>query len=502
MSQVQVQEQAIKHPSWLPIIMRGSFSEIYVLDSVTLRFVQVNDAAQLNLQYKDSDLIGMSPLDISEDLTAPALENILQPLRDNPDSETTIEAIHLRRDGTSYPIEFRLFLNSAESPPVFIAIGNDISSRRAQAEALGVSESRFSAMVSNMPGLVYQFLLRRDGSIGFTYLSDGCQSLLGLAPDQLSANPSLFLNLILPEDRKSYLDSMATSANDMSSWNWEGRIWIDVWKDIKWINLRSTPRRSTDNNVKWEGIMTNITQSKLAEFEIKDSRAHLAELSAHIEKIKEQERTRIAREIHDDLGGNLTAIKMSLALLTRRLPPDNAALLDKAEYVDLLVDRTIEAAHRISADLRPGVLDFGIVAALEWQSKEFEKQAGIPCIFTANEKEINLHLDQATAIFRIFQEALTNIAKHAHASSVTIRLLRNKATVNLKIADNGRGIAAADREKSQSFGIRGMIERAKALGGTLSVGPGRSGGNLVSITIPIHSPNYSPTHGPAAIAST
>jgi two-component system sensor histidine kinase UhpB len=240
---------------------------------------------------------------------------------------------------------------------VIIAIGNDVSSRDESDKALRASESRLNAMVSNTPGLVYQFLLHRDGKCSFPYLSDGCEALLGLRANELQDHPDLFLHLILPKDRQSYLDSMAASTHEMTNWNWEGRIWIEKWKDIKWINLRATPRALAGNTVQWEGIMTNITQSKLEEAEIKQSRAQLAELSAHVERVKEQERTRIAREIHDDLGGNLTAIKMALALLTRRMPQDDASLTEKADYVELLVDRTIETVHRIAGNLRPGILD-------------------------------------------------------------------------------------------------------------------------------------------------
>jgi two-component system, NarL family, sensor histidine kinase UhpB len=233
--------------------------------------------------------------------------------------------------------------------------------------------------------------------------------------------------------------------------------------------------------------MTNITASKLEQIETMRSRARLAELTAHIEMVKEQERTRIAREIHDELGGNLTAIKMALMMLTQRLP-DDAALRERADYVDLLVDRTIDAIHRISLDLRPSMLDFGLVAALEWQSREFEKQNGISCAFSSNEKEIDLSLDHATALFRIFQEALTNIAKHARASKVTVRLLRSRQHVTLTIADNGVGVAQTDRSKPGSFGLRGMNERARALGGTMVLSQAPDGGTLVTIKIKLTSP--------------
>jgi signal transduction histidine kinase len=369
---------------------------------------------------------------------------------------------------------------------VFIAVGK--ACRPAESsETPEQRESHFNAIISNTPGLVYQFVRMPDGCIAFPYLSEGCQALLGISPEQLRSDPSLLMKLIVAEDRNSYAESMSASALAMKSWNWEGRIWIEEWKDIKWINLRATPCTMENGGVQWDGMMTNITQSKLEEMEIKHSRTRLAELSAHIEHVKEQERTRIAREIHDDLGGNLTAIKMALARLASRLPQGNSDLAEKSAYVDVLVDRTIEAAHRIASDLRPGILDFGIVAALEWQAKEFEAQVGIPCSFLSNVPEINLHSDQATAIFRIFQEALTNIAKHANASQVKVELLRAKNNLQLKITDNGKGIDATDRLKPQSFGIRGMIERTESLGGKLTIGSTPQGGNQVTVKIPLSS---------------
>ncbi|HZW14152.1 MAG TPA: PAS domain S-box protein [Noviherbaspirillum sp.] len=470
---------------WLPIIMQGSFSEIYVLDCNTLRFVQTNQAARKNLHYTAGELGNMTPLDIAPSVSREVLENVLLPLRCGRAKRASMETIHTRKDGSTYPIELRLFYHHSDTAPVYIAIGNDISARQTSAKELRISEARLRAIVSNTPGLFFQLQQKSDGSISFPYLSEGCQALLGLSAEKLRASSELLLELILPEDRQSYLESMRTSAAEMKEWNWEGRIRIEKWKDIKWINLRSTPRALPGGGVQWDGIMTNITQSKLEEVEIKRSRAQLAELSAHVETVKEKERTRIAREIHDDLGGNLTAIKMAMVLMKKRLPPEDTALAERASYIVSLVDRTIEAVHRISGDLRPSILDFGIVAAIDWQAREFEKQLGIPCEFASNGKEVELDPDQATAMFRIFQEALTNIGKHANASRVSVRLERSARSVRLHIIDNGRGIESTDRLKPKSFGIRGMVERASALGGKLSVCNAEGGGTEVTLKIPL-----------------
>jgi two-component system sensor histidine kinase UhpB len=487
------------HADWLTTILDGSASEIYIAACDTLKVIELNRAARSNLQFDDDARIplSLSLSDIARSIPPDNYRSLLQALDNGASREVRLETTHARRDGSTYPVALRVF--RAASPadprnpnhddaqamqPVYIAIGQDLSEGQALSRALLASEERFHAIVSNTPGLVYQFLMHADGGFAFPYLSDGCHALLGIGADVLERDASRFMALILPEDRASYVTAMMTSAADKSGWNWEGRIWIEAWKDIKWINLRATPRALTDGSVQWEGIMTNITQSKLEEEEIKRSRAQLAELSAHVNQVKEQERTRIAREIHDDLGGNLTAIKMSLALLARRLPPE-AQLGDKAEYLDSLVDRTIESVHRISGDLRPSILDFGLVAAIDWQATEFEKQTGIGCAFESNRKDIVLHPDQATALFRIFQEALTNISKHAGATEVRVELVRGTRNVRLQIADNGCGIAIRDRTKPKSFGIRGMIERASALGGDLSVTGGPDGGSVVSVKVPL-----------------
>ncbi|WP_232251051.1 sensor histidine kinase [Janthinobacterium sp. 1_2014MBL_MicDiv] len=465
----------------LAAAMRAAAPEIYLYDAASLILLDANDAACGNRHATREELLAAAPA-----LQVPARQ--LAALDEAVGAQAIVHVQPQRRDGSRYSLTLHLSRASHQGRALILAVGDDLRTPQATAAALEQVQSRFNAIVSNTPGLVYQFCLHADGRSAFPYLSDGCQALLGLSPAQLHARPELFYQLILADDRASYLDSMQASKTALWGWNWEGRIWVDAWKDVKWINLRSTPRALADGTVQWEGIMTNITESRLEQIEVRQSRARLAELTAHIDKVKEHERTRLARELHDDLGGNLTAIKMALAMLARRLPPDDALLQEKAEYVDALVDRSIDAVHRISLDLRPSMLDLGIVAALDWQVKEFARQAGIECQFTSNRQHIELELDQATSLFRIAQEALTNIAKHAQASKVAVRLVRQRQHLGLSIADNGVGMRLSDRAKPQSFGIRGMTERASALGGTLSLMDAPDGGTILSIKIRLASP--------------
>jgi signal transduction histidine kinase len=453
-------------------VWRATRSQLFLIDPGTLHLLDANPAARA--QAGDGTgfdagarFAAIAPLLPREQFDAAV------------DSGTALSTVLARPDGIRYRVSLRLQTVRHDGRDCVLAIAED----ETPGDALQQVQSRFEAIVSHTPGLVYQFRRDPDGRVSFPYLSEGCQALLGLPACELAAQPEQFAELVLKEDRQSYRDSMTSSAATLWSWNWEGRIWIEAWKDVKWINLRATPHVLEGGAVQWEGIMTNITESKLEELEVRASRARLAELTAHIEKVKEQERTRMAREIHDDLGGNLTAIKMALAMLAARLPAGDSALAEKAAYVDELADRTIDAVHRITLDLRPSILDFGLVAALEWQVKEFATQAGLACTFRSNARDVALDSDQATALFRIVQEALTNIAKHAHAASVAVRLHATRQYVSVKITDDGRGIRATDRAKPGSFGLRGMAERARALGGTLNLSHAPGGGTVVAIRI-------------------
>ncbi|MFZ4873986.1 histidine kinase [Janthinobacterium sp. Mn2066] len=481
-------EKYLASPPQLAPAMQASPAEIYLYDAMTLQLLDASQGARDNLGYSPAELATQTALTLAPQLPAAQLATHIAALGEAIGAQAVLQVQQRRRDASLYSLSLRLSRADRHGRALLLAVADEPASPQTAATTLAQVQSRFNAIVSNTPGLVYQFCLQVDGQTAFPYLSDGCQALLGLNPAQLHAQPELFLQLILADDRASYLEAMQISKRTLWNWNWEGRIWVDAWKDVKWINLRATPRALPDGTVQWEGIMSNITESRLEQIEVRQSRARLAELTAHIDKVKEHERTRIARELHDDLGGNLTAIKMAMAMLARRLPSDNPLLQEKAEYVDALVDRTIDAVHRISLDLRPSMLDLGLVAALDWQVQEFARQAGITCQFTASHQDIALELDQATSLFRIAQEALTNIAKHAQASKVSVRLAVQRQQLSLRISDNGVGLRASDRAKPLSFGIRGMAERANALGGSLTLMDAPGGGTILSIKVRLSAP--------------
>ncbi len=228
-------------------------------------------------------------------------------------------------------------------------------------------------------------------------------------------------------------------------------------------------------------------QRRAAELELAHSREGLRELSAHVQSMQEQERIKIAREVHDELGQSLTAMKMDIAMLKRGLPESDDT--ERRTGVILsLIDSTIKTVQRISRELRPGVLDdLGLAAAIEWQAHEFEERSGIICDVTVNAEDITVDQECSTALFRIFQETLTNIARHANATQVDIRLDRTEQTIALVVEDDGVGIDETQLTDTHSLGLMGMRERAKLLGGTFELRARAGGGTSVQVSIPLHS---------------
>lgn len=358
------------------------------------------------------------------------------------------------------------------------------AARRSAETRLQENEVRLSAILSNIPGVVFQLAREAGGDWHFTYVSEGSEPLLGLPPERLLENARLFLDLIAAEDFAALDDYIAHAGTTRAAARWEGRVRALPDGDVRWLNLRFSPTVIAGGTVYGEGIMTNITESKQAEQEIRESRQRLSELSSHLERVKEQERTRIAREIHDDIGGNLTAIKIDLMWLSGKLQSADGALTAKIRQLDSLVDDTINTTSRIGRDLRPGILDLGLVAAIEWAAREFETRMDIPCRVECDREEADIDADVANALFSIFRETLTNITKHAAATRVDTVLHVGEDTLTLVVEDNGRGIAAMDMGKSGSFGLRGMTERAGQLGGTVTVTGTPGSGTRVAVQLP------------------
>src|SRR5690348_1747537 len=207
-------------------------------------------------------------------------------------------------------------------------------------------------------------------------------------------------------------------------------------------------------------------QRRRAEEQLRQSHEQLRALSVYLQSVREEERTRIAREVHDELGQALTCCKLDLSWIASKLPRDLQPLAEKARALTAHTDSTIQTVRRSSAELRPGVLDhLGLGAALEWQANEFQNRTGIKCDVRTHLREASLDQDLSTTLFRIFQETLTNVIRHAGATRVKVELAQKESRITLEVKDNGRGIERNQISNGKSMGLLGMRERAALLGG-------------------------------------
>ena len=233
------------------------------------------------------------------------------------------------------------------------------------------------------------------------------------------------------------------------------------------------------------GIQRDVTDKYQDNEQLRESRQQLRALAARLQKVREEERTGIAREIHDELGQALTGLKLDIAWMKQRLPRDHEVLAQCASIIHR-IDGTLSAVRRIATELRPSVLDqLGLAAAIEWQGQEFAGRTGIEVIMEVCPDGALIPDDLGSSAFRILQESLTNVARHAKAARVTIRLEQTPALLMLEVTDDGVGIQPVRLTGSSSLGLIGMRERAEACGGELSIvgQPGR--GTTVSLRVPL-----------------
>jgi signal transduction histidine kinase len=224
---------------------------------------------------------------------------------------------------------------------------------------------------------------------------------------------------------------------------------------------------------------------------LRESETQLRALAARLQSAREEESIRIAREIHDELGQELTALKMGLSWMERKMShctePDRL-LGDKTHEMVKIVSQTLQSVRRITTQLRPRVLDdLGLAAAIEWQTMEFQTRTGIPCESTIDENSLALVREHATAIFRIYQEILTNITRHANATQVAVSMKKVGNSIIFQVRDNGRGITKKEMTGTQSLGLLGMRERALTFGGCIQFESEKKKGTTVTVHIPLAS---------------
>jgi signal transduction histidine kinase len=229
-----------------------------------------------------------------------------------------------------------------------------------------------------------------------------------------------------------------------------------------------------------------IAERRRAEEQLRKSEENLRALAAHLQSVREEEWTRIAREIHDELGQSLTGLKMDLTWVANRLSRDQRVLVEKTKSMFALIDDTIQSVRRIASRLRPEVLDqLGLTAAIGWHAGDFRKRTGIRCKLSLPSDVPALDRERSTAAFRIFQELLTNVARHANATRIDVAMQIESRALVLTVEDNGKGIAASAMDDPKSLGLLGMRERVLPFGGSIEIAGAQGKGTKVRVSIPL-----------------
>jgi PAS domain S-box-containing protein len=437
-------------------------------------FVATNRAYREMVGYSEQELSAMSYVDLTSEEDRPASAKFAAEMWADRVPQFQLEKRYRRKDGQTIWVRITVSKSGAgDTPQIALAIVEDITASK-QAEA---RLQEYERVVEGLPEMIavidreYRYLIANQVYLNY----------YGLKREQVVGH---LVSELVGQDR---FDKVIKSNVDRC---FKGQV-VKCEMEFTFSNLGR--RDLFGSYYPIEGpigidriavVLEDITEQKRAERELQVSFLELKALNAQLQSVREEERTKLARELHDELGQSLTAIKIDLAAL--QVAPGRDRQLQRIPAILGMVDETIRAVRRISTELRPGILDhLGLEAAVEWAAEEFQARTGIQCQAGLPEMKLVIDPGHATALFRIFQETLTNIARHAGATHVKIGLSHESGYVSLEVRDNGRGIGEDQLSGFGSLGILGMRERALLLGGEFTIAGDPGSGTIVRVRIPL-----------------
>lgn len=394
------------------------------------------------------------------------------------ESKETCELRFLDTDGKAFFAH--LEANADKNRKTCRLVLCDISDRKQAELSLIESEERFRLMADSAPVLIWITGPNRD----YLWFNRMWLEFTGRPlEDELGDG---WLEGVHPDDIPSWINATTAALHSRTPFTVEYRLRHRS-GHFHTMLAHGVPRISPLGRfLGYIGTCTDITERKKMEDALQHSREMLRHLVSHQERVREDERKRIARELHDDLGQNLLALRIDVAMLHDRTKL-HARLNERVRLALSHIDATMKAVRAAINNLRPTVLDLGLNAAIEWQVKDFQRRSGTICELRM-EDDIVLDDDRATALFRILQESLNNVIRHAKASIVEISLGISEEKLYMRIADNGIGIYPDCRRKANSFGLIGIEERIIVLGGELDIKSDTDSGTTVTVSIPIEPP--------------
>ncbi len=449
--------------------------------------LMVNDAYCQIVEKQKKDLIGKPFSVVYQDSEK---EKVFETyLRDalNEEIKTRFERENTLWNGRKCWFEFsNSFLTLHDSEKVTLSIIKDITERKNSEMELIESEKKFRMLFNNANDAVFVTQLRKNKTYGdFIEVNDVACNRFGYTKEEfLKLSPSA---IIQPTDIEEFNQSIE---NLLKKHHIIYQV-VHRAKDKKLIPTEVSSHLFTyDGELTVLSIARDITERKEAEDKLRRNSIVLRNLASHLQSIREDERTLIAREIHDELGQVLTVLKIQITLLANKLRKDQKDLKEKINSLSKVIDDSVESVQRITSKLRPNVLDeLGLIPAIEWQTQEFRKITDKVFSLSLPSNDLLIDKEISTVLFRTFQEAVTNVIRHASASHVHITLNYTKPILSLEVSDNGLGITAEQVKNPKSLGIIGMNERALAVGGEFNIEGFPTKGTRVRVEIPF---NYLP----------
>jgi two-component system sensor histidine kinase UhpB len=319
------------------------------------------------------------------------------------------------------------------------------------------------------------------------YIGPTVERMTGRTAEEFYANPDLALSIVVEEDL-AIVQSLLTDPSERADpirLRWRHADGTIVWTEV----LRSPVRDASGTVIAVEGVLRDVTQRQEMELRLLESRQQLRELSAHTEEAREEERRRLARTLHDELGQLFSSIRLELgaaiALFRESGSPVMRPIVDRLQAAAGLTDIGVASLRQLTTALRPPILDhLGLVPAIRWEASIFSKRTGLRCHVRARPASLMLDEVRVTALYRILLAALDNINRHAGAGTVWIHLTQRQGLTLMEVRDNGRGITDAQVNNPRSLGLLGMRERALALGGEVRVTRGRRNGTRLLVILP------------------
>ena len=483
----KMEEALLESQVLLSSIINSAMDGIITVDE-NQNIVMINPSGEKIFQYKANEIVGKSIDEIIpfrfREIHRKHVEEFGQTGITARKAYSLTPLSGLRANGQEFPLEISISQVRAGKKKLYTAIFRDVTEKLKTEKAIKASEERYRLLFHNNPLSMWVY---DSQSLEFLDVNNAAVEKYGYSREEFF---SMTIKDIRPSEDVALLEKYLSDPRNSYT---QSGIWRHKKKDGKIINVEITSHTINFGGVQARLVLANdVTEKIKAVEELKSSREGLRALAGHLQSVREDERTTIAREIHDELGQVLASLKINLTIIGKSLPTsgekiDTKSIEEEINSMKERIDETVKRLRKLITKLRPEVLDnLGLIPAFEWLTHEFQSTSGIEFQLINNVgEEFKFNQDLSIALFRIVQEALTNVARHAYASRVILQLNKNENSFLLEIIDNGIGIKEKNIKGTKSFGLLGMRERAHILGGDFKIEPVNPSGTKISISVPI-----------------